>query len=113
MKILIVKSSNYIPSDEIEIQGKRRDIKPNLKNYYIKEERNGYFLLVRTAKIFAEIITSDNMIKNIEIKQAVLNYYGKSRISSSLFEKFQKDLMKKKVILIIDEKGFISLQSTI
>lgn len=52
------------------------------------------------------------MIKNIEIKQAVLNYYGKSRISSSLFEKFQKDLMKKKVILIIDEKGYISLQST-
>ncbi len=50
---------NYIESDKIETQGKRQEIQKYLDNgYYVKEDRNGYWVLVRTAKVQVTLTNS-------------------------------------------------------
>lgn len=112
MKILEITSVKYVDSDSKEIQGKRKEIEKYLNHgYYIKEERNGYFVLVQPVKILADIATSDDTIERWNIKHAVLDYYGKSRISYSLFKRFYKELKEGKVVLTESENGTIYLQS--
>ena len=75
---------NYIPSDTIKTQGKRQEIQEYLDNgYYIKENRNGYWVMVRTEKLQVTL-TNSYGTNTFNVKDAILRYYGRE---SSRIEK--------------------------
>ncbi len=95
----------YEPSDTIEKQGKRGDIQKYLKKgYYIKEERNGYWVLVKSSKVIINISNSSGNW-TFDIKQDILDFYEKKKISEKLVEKFKQDIKDDKVSIYMDEKG--------
>lgn len=100
-----VKNIEYETSDTIEKQGKRADITKYLKKgYYVKEERNGYWVLVRPSRVVVTLKSSIG-IQGINMKQEILDYYMKQRISEKQVEKFAKDIDNKKIVICLDESG--------
>jgi len=50
---------SYEPSDRIIKQGKRSDIEKYLRQcYFIKEDRNGFWVLVKSLKLLATLTNS-------------------------------------------------------
>ncbi|MDF2877505.1 MAG: hypothetical protein K0S30_601 [Clostridia bacterium] len=100
----------YEPSDSIEIQGKRSDIEKYLnKGYYIKENRNGYWVLVKPAQLNVTLSNSF-CTRTFNMKTDVCMYYGKIRISQTLADKFRKDVANGTISLYMDEEGYHSLK---
>lgn len=100
----------YDPSDTIEIQGKRKDIERYLNaGYYIKESRNGYWVLVKAARLNVTLSNSFGT-RVINMKEDVCDYYGRQRISQSLIERFRQDTKTEKISVYFDSKGNYSLK---
>lgn len=90
-------TASYEMSSSMEIQGKREKIEPYLKKgYYVKENRNGYWVLVRAAKVDV-IVKKDNKKMSFNMKSEICDYYGKQRISEKLYCKFFADADSKKI----------------
>lgn len=95
-------SVNYEKSDSIERQGKREDIERFLKDgYHIKDERNGYWLLAKSAMVFVTLKSSD-CIKQFSMKRDILNYYGRERVSEGLVNDFKRDFYNEKIAIFWD-----------
>ncbi|GEM_PF-1311798 len=109
MEKATISSITYEPSDTIEKQGKRRDIEKYLNaGYYIKEERNGYWVLVKAAQLKVTL-TNSFCARTFNMKADVCKYYGRQRISQSLIEEFMKDIKDDKVSIYMDSEGYYSL----
>ena len=92
----------YEGADSIEMQGKRRDIEKYLNaGYYRKEERNGYWVLVKAAQLNVTINNSSYTM-TFNMKANVCNYYGKSRISKSLVDRFKQDIEDGEISIFMD-----------
>lgn len=95
----------YEPSDSIEMQGKYEKIQKYKKQgYYIKEERNGYWVLVKSARVLVTL-TNSNCAKTFSMKEDILEYYGRKRISEKLLDKFRADVDSGKIIFKMNEDG--------
>lgn len=96
---------NYEGSDSIELQGKRDKIQKYLDNgYYVKESRNGYWVLVKTARV--NVTLSDGeVVQTYNMKSDVCDHYGKQRVSSSLVERFKKDVNSGNITITLDQRG--------
>lgn len=102
-------SISYEPSDTIEMQGKRSNIEKYLNlGYYVKEDRNGYWVLVKAAQLMVTL-TNSSCTRTFNMKANVCDYYGKQRISQSLIEKFKKDIKEDKVSIYMDSEGSYSI----
>lgn len=100
-----VLSVEYEPSDSIEVQGNRKKIEKYLKaGYYIKESRNGYWVLVKTARV-SVTLANDSLTKEFNMKEDVCGFYGKERISQSIVDKFSKDINDEKISIFMDSNG--------
>lgn len=110
MEKSIINSINYECSDTIEMQGKRESISKYLnRGYYIKEERNGYWVLVKPAHLYVTLTTIEATI-TLNMKEYVCEYYGRKRISKSLIEKFEKDIRNDNVNIYMDSHGNYTLK---
>ena len=93
----------YIASDSITMQGKRDKVEPYLKKgYYVKEERNGYWVLLKSAKVLVTLTNSYGTV-TFDMKKDILDYYRRKRISMPLLETFQHDIKDGKIIIKMDE----------
>lgn len=100
-----VAAISYVSSDNVELQGKRDKIQKYLdKGYYVKEHRNGYWVLVKTAQLNVTLSNGDQ-VETFNMKQDVCDHYGKQRISDSLIEKFRKDVNSGKISITLDPRG--------
>lgn len=110
MEKAMVLSIQYQPSDSIERQGKRSDIERYIKDgYYVKENRNGYWVLVKSAKLYVALSNSYGS-KVFNMKDDVCIYYGKTRISNSLADRFEMDIKNEKIVIYMDSKGNYSIR---
>jgi len=110
MEKATVLSITYEPSDSIEMQGKRRDVKKYLNvGYYIKEERNGYWILVKASQLN---VTLKNCFctRTFNMKADVCDHYGKLRISKSLINRFNQDIEDGEISIYMDLEGNYSLE---
>ena len=104
-EICEVESIEYERSDTIEKQGPRDAITKYLKKgYYVKEARNGYWVLVRTSRVIITVKSSAGT-QDMNMKQEILNYYGKQRISEKLIGTFEQDIDNKKIVICLDANG--------
>lgn len=98
------KILNYYfePSETVEKQGNRSSIDPYLKRgYYINKGRNGYWVLVKPARVLVTIGDS-KVSKTFNMKDDIRTYYGKSRISTKMVERFVEDVEKNKIKITLN-----------
>ena len=93
-KILAVKYEN---SRNKTYQGKRKKIQPFLnEGYEIKLERDGFWVLVKPAKVDVTL-SIDDTTKTFNMKEYVLKHYGRKRLNHNLVKKFKADIEKGKI----------------
>lgn len=84
----------YQPSDCKQKQGNRASIQHFLDDgYFIQDNRNGYWILVRPARALVTI-ANEKTTRTFNMKTDICVYYSKSRISKALCEKFESDAKK-------------------
>ncbi|MGU8578004.1 hypothetical protein ACV3RL_15045 [Clostridium perfringens] len=77
----------FIPSESFTVQGKWNEIyKEYGKKWNIKEQGNGNGNLLLTKK-------SDILVDGKSYRSFVLEYYGKTRLTENLANKFCEDIM--------------------
>lgn len=97
----------YVASSTVERQGNRHSIECYLKKgYLIKDSRNGYWLLVKPAKVFVTAYCGDDGIFTHDMKNSILEIYGRSRISIELIDTFKNDFNDGKLSVEADKHGF-------
>lgn len=110
MEKAIILSITYEASDSIEMQGKRKDIEKYINaGYYIKEDRNGYWVLVKSSQLNVSLRNS-TCTRTYNMKADVCDYYGKKRISQSLTDRFIRDTDSGKVSIYMDSEGNYSVE---
>jgi hypothetical protein len=110
MEKATVSSITYVPSDSIEMQGKRKNIDKYLNaGYYIKENRNGYWVLVKTAQVEVAL-ANGSFARVFNIKDDICDHYGKTRISESLVDRFRNDILNGAVTIFLDSQGNYALK---
>jgi len=95
--------ASYEDSSSISHQGNRQSIQSYLNNgYFIKEDRNGFWLLIKPATITVWLDDSNGERHHFNMKQDILNYYNKQRISYKLFQKFVEDARSDKITFYME-----------
>lgn len=103
-----VLSIEYIKSDTVETQGKRKDIERYLKKgYYIKEQRNGYWVLVKSSRVDVTLNNSE-CTKTFNMKEDIREYYNRDRVTEALIRNFSKDVKSGKIVFTMDSEGMYS-----
>jgi len=105
MENTTVTSVNYEKSDTIEKQGKRRDIEKYLnKGYYVKEQRNGYWVLVKASKVQVTLSNS-TITRTYNMKEEIREHYNRTRVTEALVKTFLKDVNAGKIFICLDSEG--------
>lgn len=100
----------YEESDSIEKQGNRVSIERYLENgYYVKESRNGYWVLVKPVRVNVTLSNSYGT-NTFNMKDDICNYYQRARISESLVERFKDDVAKGEINIYMNKEGCYLLE---
>ena len=84
----------YIPSETIEAQGNRRDIRLRYPGYIVKMERNGYWVLTKTAKLEVTLCWDNGRVETFNMRSDILDLYERKKATKKLLEKFIEDVEK-------------------
>ncbi|MBP3503039.1 MAG: hypothetical protein J6K42_06165 [Clostridia bacterium] len=102
----------YVSSSSVEHQGNYSSINYFLKQgYYVSKERNGYWLLIRPAKVIVTCYCGDNGIYTYNMKENILKYYKRARISQNLIDTFRSDFESGNLSIQMDETGFLIINN--
>lgn len=105
MEKAIILNVKYEKTKPIETQGNRESIKKYLKQgYRIKIERNGYWVLIKSPKVYVTIGNS-LVTKTYNMKQEIKDYYEEGKISLKLANRFKRDVDNGKITIYMDSKG--------
>lgn len=100
-----VAAINYVSSDSVELQGKRSKIQKYLdKGFYVKESRNGYWVLVKPPEINVTLSDGDTT-ETFNMKEDVCDHYNRQRVTDNLVEKFRKDVNAGNISITLDPRG--------
>ena len=77
--------------------------------YYVKEERNGYYLLVKPSRVTVFLETPTGTIAK-NFKTVIRDYYKKGRVTEKLVEKFKHDACEGNVKFYLEDAGYISIK---
>jgi hypothetical protein len=105
MEDTTVAAIRYEESDTIERQGKHRDIEKYLdKGYYVKVERNGYWVLVKPSKVNVTLSNSA-ITKTFNMKEDIREHYNRTYVTEALVRTFSKDVESGKIVIRMDSDG--------
>lgn len=108
----MVKGIRYECSDTITKQGTRDSVTKYLKNgYYIKEARNGYWVLIKPSRVIVTVKNSTGT-QSVNMKQDILDYYGKQKISDKQIKLFVHDVENEKIAIHSDINGRYFITAT-
>lgn len=106
MELATLVNATYDRSSTITHQGNRASIQRYLhKGYHIVDERNGYWTLNKEASLMVTLKDSNNVIHSYEMKEDILKYYDRQRISEALANKFIDDAIGGKIKFYMDNDG--------
>ena len=95
-------SVTYEPSNSVEVQGSYEKTKRyTRKGYYIKISRNGYYLLIKPVRVWVTV-GNKTVEDTFNLKREICEHYEKTRISSKLLERFQKEAEEGKILFELD-----------
>ncbi|MDD2376494.1 MAG: hypothetical protein PHD15_04540 [Clostridia bacterium] len=100
-----VTAVNYEESHTVQMQGKRRDIEKYLKKgYHVKEERNGYWVLVKDSRVKVTL-TNSTITRTFNMKEDIREHYNRTRVTAALIKTFSKDINSGKIVICMDSDG--------
>ena len=106
MKRATLVNATYDKSSTITHQGNRTSIQPYInRGYYIKEDRNGYWVLIKPSSLMVILKDSNNIIHSFQMKEDAVKYYGKKRISENIANRFINDAIDGKIKFYMDDDG--------
>lgn len=106
MKKATLVNAIYNHSSTITHQGNRTSIQPYLnKGYRVKEDRNGYWVLIKPASLTVVLKDSNNIVHSFQMKEDVVQYYKQSKISENLANRFINDAIAGKIKFYMDDTG--------
>ena len=95
-------SVTYEPSNSVEVQGSyEKTERYTRKGYYTKISRNGYYLLIKPVRGWVTV-GNETIKQTFNFKREICEYYGKTRISFKLLERFQKEAEEGKILFELD-----------
>lgn len=95
-------SVTYEPSNSVEVQGSyEKTERYTRKGYYTKISRNGYYLLIKPVRVLVTV-GNETIKQTFNFKREICEYYGKTRISFKLLERFQKEAEEGKILFELD-----------
>ena len=107
MKKAKVVYITYNESDTITYQGKRANINKYLKQgYSIKEERNGFWVLIKPVTVIAMLENDDGEKAMFNIKEDILRYYNRKKISEALVQKFIDQYEDGKITFYMEDNSY-------
>jgi len=107
MKKATFVTATYQESDTIHHQGNRDSINTYLnQGYHIVQNLNGYWVLTKPTAIYVYLKNSNNFTCSFNMKEEILKYYNKSRISRRLFDKFVEDSTSGKIQFYMDNNSY-------
>lgn len=86
-------SVTYEPSNSVEVQGSYEKTK--------RYTQKGYYLLVKPVRVWV-IVGNKTIKQTFNLKREICDYYGKTRISFKLLERFQKEAEEGKILFELD-----------
>ena len=103
---------SYEPSDTVEKQGNRASIERYLrKGYIIKQNRNGYWVLVKTARVTVTVSCGQFGQYVFDMKQGICDFYGRTNISEKLLGQFYNDFRSGIIQIWIDNGRYMIKRS--
>lgn len=93
----------YIPSETIEAQGKRREIKSRYPGYKVQVEKNGYWVLTKLAKLEVTLSWGNGRTETFNMRSEILDLYGRQKATEKLLETFVKDVERGKYEILMDD----------
>lgn len=107
MKKATFVTATYHESDTIHHQGNRNSIDTYLnQGYRIVQSLNGYWILTKPISIYVYLKNSDNITLSFNMKEDILKYYNKTRISRKLFDKFVSDSTDGTIQFYMDKNSY-------
>ena len=98
---------HYENSQSVTHQGNRASVDPYIrKGFYIKDSRNGFWVLVKAARVDVTVDCGVNGQYTFNMKDDICMHYGKLRISESLTERFKKDFANGIIEVWADQTGY-------
>ena len=97
-------SVTYEPSNSVEVQGSYE----KAEGYYIKISRNGYYLLIKPVRVWVTV-GNKTIKQTFNFKREICDYYGATRISTKLLQRFQKDAEEEKILFELDSENLCSI----
>lgn len=102
-------SVTYEPSNSVEVQGSYEKTKRyTRKGYYIKISRNGYYLLIKPVRVWVTV-GNKTIKQTFNFKREICDYYGATRISTKLLQRFQRDAEEGKILFELDSENLCSI----
>lgn len=87
----------FIASHSITHQGNRDSIRKYTNDgYYVKEHRNGFWVLVKSSAAMVVLENSAGQLQ-FNMREDILEYYGKQKLTQKLFDKFNNDASNGKI----------------
>lgn len=106
MKKATLVSATYNKSSTITHQGNRASVQPYInRGYYIKEDRNGYWVLIKPFSLTVVLKDSNNILHSFQMKEDAVKYYGKKRICENIANRFINDAIDGKIKFYMDDDG--------
>ena len=101
MKKVKFLALEYDKSESLEIRGNHSAIERYLHDgYYVKEQRKDKWSLVRPSRVRIWIQGS---AKQYDMKDKILEYYGKQKLSEKMLDKFTNLSIVGKIKFYLDE----------
>lgn len=98
----------YEKADCIEHQGNLASVERYFNTgYYVKLERNGYWILIRPPKIWVIVHCDGCKTFTHDMKNAILSYYNRQRISENLINQFKRDFVDSKFEIFADNEKYL------
>lgn len=97
-----VERIEYVPSEQKEVQGNWQSVQKYLKqDFYVKESRNGYWLLIKTSKVIVTFNSSAG-VERLNMKGHLLDFYNKQRLTEKQVDQFTKEIRDEKIAIFLD-----------
>lgn len=104
VKALII-GHRYVPSETIETQGKRKEMKSRYRKYNDTVENNGYWVFTKNTRFEVTLSWGDGCLKTFNMRSKILKLYGRKRATKKLLDTFVKDVEEGKYEILMDDCG--------
>lgn len=103
-------NAEYISSNRKLFQGTRSELQSELnKGWEVAGGSNGTYVLVKPAQAIFVFKTIYGIYR-YNMREEILNYLKKQRLTEKSFEIFKRNLKAEKFLMYIDENGYYTLR---